>query len=747
LGGHLLLLCTVWAKSEPAPNMRLRGIKSFIVLNLLLVISARADDRVTVAILPPQNLSGDTNETHWKYSVPIFIEDEIEEVKSVRPLPDSSIEFAYHTLKLKWGEALTPEQARQLGEVIEAGWVVWGAYEKESDKWRLKMQMMNVKNGKVSKLPTASSTNWFEMDSAIAGAVLHELGVTPTRDEEERMKHPPTSSAEAFELLSRFYELGSGHSAEPISVIEADLRRVVDLDPNCVRAQSGLAHFLLIESRLDEAAEMGNRAIKTRPDDATAHFDLGTVYLVEHLLSFARAEFVKTLRLRPDDAESYVLLAEILLSQGESKEALSDLKKAESLAPYDALTHVELAIAYLSLDEKDTALAELKVAEQCDLGTDINLYQTLGKMYAELNEIPKAVEYAEKYAAGAKAFSLPSATIQAADETVATLKASLSPHFVSVSPPQVFTPDELESALKSKLSIEEYQSVTNPITSTPEMKKWAEQLAGDSSDDEEKAKRLYYGLPHHLGLTEAAGRRTAEEAFRDRANLGAPFTCQEYSLLYVALARDVGLKAYFVTVETDYKKRNIPPHACAGVCIGGKALLVDPAYQWFGVPHEKYEFQNDFQMMGIYLAQLEDMAKGKAAARIAPDSAYVEFFLAGTLSRFGELKGARQALDAGLKLSPDSCLALCAQGDVEEDEGHWDDAASHLQQCVILVPDFAQAHFMLARALTGQKKFKEARDEYRTYLGLQTDPQDAASATAALTQIEDYLSKKQEHQE
>jgi len=50
---------------------------------------------------------------------------------------------------------------------------------------------------------------------------------------------------------------------------------------------------------------------------------------------------------------------------------------------------------------------------------------------------------------------------------------------------------------------------------------------------------------------------------------------------------------------------------------------------------------------------------------------------------------------------------------------------------------------MLGRALTAQKKFNEARDEYRTYLGLQNNPQNAESARAAITQIENYLSKKQ----
>jgi hypothetical protein len=48
-------------------------------------------------------------------------------------------------------------------------------------------------------------------------------------------------------------------------------------------------------------------------------------------------------------------------------------------------------------------------------------------------------------------------------------------------------------------------------------------------------------------------------------------------------------------------------HDCAAVFANGKALLVDPAYQWFGVPHREFVLLNDVQVIALNrraLAQL-----------------------------------------------------------------------------------------------------------------------------------------------
>ena len=113
------------------------------------------------------------------------------------------------------------------------------------------------------------------------------------------------------------------------------------------------------------------------------------------------------------------------------------------------------------------------------------------------------------------------------------------------------------------------------------MRAWAVQLAGDAATDEEKARRLFAGLEHHLDIGKHGGLRTALQTFADWKKPDVAFTCQEYTFLYLVLARDLGLKCWYVLVNKDYTG-TVVDHACACVVIGGKALLVDPTYQWFG---------------------------------------------------------------------------------------------------------------------------------------------------------------------
>jgi hypothetical protein len=58
--------------------------------------------------------------------------------------------------------------------------------------------------------------------------------------------------------------------------------------------------------------------------------------------------------------------------------------------------------------------------------------------------------------------------------------------------------------------------------------------------------------------------KTAQEVFRGWQDPEVSFLCQEYARLYVALARSVGLQAFFVLVGSDFQDVGLA-HACAGV--------------------------------------------------------------------------------------------------------------------------------------------------------------------------------------
>ena len=712
----------------------LQAILIFVLVNLY----AWAAERVPIAILPLENRSGDTNSDCWQYAGPLLLKSQLKHVNSLRILPDSSIEFAFRELKLKPCQALQPDQVRQLGEIIEAQRVIWGSYQRENEKWVVAVQVMSVTTGEASNSLSGSSSDWFQVATEVGEDLLHEWGVTLGLEEKQRMTRPLTSSGEALELLGRGYTDLSERKSPSEAIIS--FRRAVFLDPDFAMAQHGLAECLLLQGKLDEAEEAAKRAIKARPDYSGAYSSLGSVYLFENSDVLAEHEFLEAIQHDPDDPYSYFKLSEIYGKQDKWNEAISVLSKAEELAPYEALIHAGLGRTYPYLGKPDEAAAEFKTAEHYDTGTEPGVEQLLAEGHDLLNDAPQAVEYYARFLAAVKKTGVESPVINQAEERLRDLKARFAPHFIMASAPQTFTPKELEDAIKTKLTTKEYRLVTNPLSSTSEMEKWAQQSVGDATNEMEEAKRLFQALTHHVDIGNEAGRRTAIEAFKDLTNPKAELSCQDYTFLYVALARHLKLKAYYVLVDKDYRGE-VVSHACAGVFIGDKALLVDPAYLWFGVPHKQYEFENDLRAVAGYLAQSPDIPKARVSLKLAPDWPRPHFYVAMELASIERLTEARRALDAGLKHDSTSWLALCAKGTIELAEKDWKGAATDLENGLILNPDYDVAHYQIGVALFHEGKLEAAREQYRTYLGSATDPIAMARVRGYIEKIDETLKK------
>jgi tetratricopeptide (TPR) repeat protein/TolB-like protein len=699
------------------------------------------DDRVKIAILPPQNLTGDSNAEHWQHSIPVLLKIRLREVRSIRVLPDSSIEFAFCELKYEPSRPLEPYQVRKLGALCAAQWVIWGNYQTEREQWNLTVKVMNVGTGKTSRNLTVTSSDLSQLVYEVGKKILQEVSLNPTSSEDERMKHLLTNSAEALELSSRAYaDLAEG---KPLSDAVDKLRRAVSLDPEFAMAKQDLAHYLLLQGKTDESLAMTKDLIKRCPDYAAARSTLGLIYYSEGSNQLAQVEFTEAARLDPDESDNYFRIGQIYALQHEWDKAVSFWKKAELLAPYDAVVHTYLARGYFHLGLRDRVLTELTVAERYDIGTDPGVAGSLGSAYELLHETAKAVKYYRKFIAMTGKMGIQAPEIKMAEEKLAFLEPRLTPHFVKAAVPQTFTSAALQGVLKLKLTPEEYELSANPLACTAKMRKWAEQSVGDTRDDMDKARRLFYGLTRHVNISDELGGRTAAEAFEDLFNPKASLRCQDYTFLYVALARSVGLKAYFVLVNQDYRGKFVL-HSCAGVLMNGKALLIDPSYDWFGAPHQQYEFVDDLRATAIHMCGVLNMPTLRAGLKLVPDWALPHFHVARILANGGYQKEAREILQAGLKLDSKSWLASYVRGLLAGYENNWGEAAMHMQGCLSLNPDYSPARFLLATALAQAGKLKEAKDEYQTYLHGETDPESEAKARAAIAYIDANVTDKQE---
>lgn len=693
--------------------------------------------RLTVAVLTFEDQTGNPKAAHWRYLIERLLNEGLAEVKAVRIVP---AKFGYRQLKLNRGGPITAEQARKLGELIEARRVVWGAYLQEGGKWLLTARVLNVAGGTAGNELKAAAADWYDVRDQLTQQVLKEIGIPPTKAEQQQMLRRGTASPSALEWYSK--ALAGQEEQEPLPKQEADIRKALEADPKFAEAYGALAAALGSQGQFEAAEQAGRQGVKLDPDGARQHQILGFVLMFQSKYAEAEKELREALRLDPDEAETLARLGECAQAQGNIDDAITWYEAARQADPTSAGIHARLGDAYARKRERNKALQELTAAERLD-SENVTAEQMIWQGYATLHEIPLAVAHVEKFVTLARKQGLAPKLVDYVAECGRELKARLTPHEVAASEPTTYSPESLEATLRQRLTRAEYKLVVNPLASTPAMDRWAQELTHGATNNMDKARKLFDALARHLD-TGAVSTRTAQQVFAAWNDPSQSFCCQEYAWLYIALARAVGLKAFYVRVERDYTG-DIVYLDCAAVFIGGKALLVDPAYQWFGAPHKKYVVLDDVQAIAHYFFQApvagDEVRSCRLAAKLHPDSAWGQLQLAGALIRAGEFTEAGKALERAQRLDPDRWDYCTCRGFLAAKTGDLKGAAASLRKSLKMNPQHGPTHLILGWVLSRQHQLAAAREEYRLALvyDARLSGEEKAAALSAISEINESL--------
>jgi len=110
--------------------------------------------------------------------------------------------------------------------------------------------------------------------------------------------------------------------------METHCRRTLACNPDAWTAHNNLGDALLIEGRLDEAAEEYRTALRLKPSEASAHSNLGIIFARQNRLDDAIAEYRAALWIAPENAKFWFNLGTALAVKRQDAEAADAFQHA-----------------------------------------------------------------------------------------------------------------------------------------------------------------------------------------------------------------------------------------------------------------------------------------------------------------------------------------------------------------------------------------------------------------------------------
>ncbi len=300
-------------------------------------MTSAGSEKKSVAILPFQNLSGDTSASFYEFALADAVITELAQIRSIIVRPSSVI------AKFQ-GKDIDPRDA---GRELRVHAVLSAGFIRSGEKLRVTAQLLDVSTGDIlwSDRIDAEGSDILMLQDAIAQRILEGLRLELTDLEAEKLGKRATDNAEAWEEYLRGRDnfgrfIFRTIDAEDCDAAMANFKRAIELDPHFALAYSGLG------------ACYANRVFKGlgEPEDYT----------------YAEAAFSKAFFYDQNVVEARVLMVMIYLARSEKKKARSEIELLEKQFPNDAALYFVKGVLHRLDGKYDLALKAFEKLARLD---------------------------------------------------------------------------------------------------------------------------------------------------------------------------------------------------------------------------------------------------------------------------------------------------------------------------------------------------------------------------------------------
>ena len=269
----------------------------------------------TLAVLPFHDLSGQSGGEIWGIGIADAIISRLATLQNLAVRPTNSV------LRYAKGTDDPAQAAREL----EVNSVLAGTYQRVGGVMRVSVQLIDQGAARWASRYDLQGRDMLRFEDDVAQKVVDGLSVQLSSTEQENLKAPSTSSAEAYNLLlqARAYwnDYFINSRLETLQRSQQMAQAAIEKDPTFVNAYSSLAQAYSLE-----AANFQEHGARN--------------------LALAEQAALKAIALNPHSFEANMALGAVYGEQGKIADSLPMLREAVALAPNSALAWKHLGYIY-----------------------------------------------------------------------------------------------------------------------------------------------------------------------------------------------------------------------------------------------------------------------------------------------------------------------------------------------------------------------------------------------------------------
>jgi TolB-like protein len=302
-------------------------------------------DRPIIAVLPFDNLSGDSAQEHLADSISEDIITALSKLRWFAVIARNS-SFTYK------GRAV---HLSRVADELGAGYVVEGSVRKVGDHLRITAQLNDAHTGSHvwAERYDRDLADAFAAQDEITEAIVAAIEPQVYAAENLRAKRKPPQHLDAWDLVMRALSHYWRVTKQDNLIAQDLLNRAIAIDPSCGQALGLLAtsHIFGVHmgwedktnSALAERAAVA--ALEADGEDPWAHHALGCIHLFARRLDDSLAEFELALRLNPNFSLTQCYYCIALAYAGRWQEAAEAVSRAWRLSPRDPMSALYLGAA------------------------------------------------------------------------------------------------------------------------------------------------------------------------------------------------------------------------------------------------------------------------------------------------------------------------------------------------------------------------------------------------------------------